>query len=276
MDGYKNVKVDFDGLNESSLIWNEAFTLNVFYKGVQFDFFLKLNQKYDVLMCIGSGYVERQKIQPPVFHRYSWSSEIQASTIFYADPTLYLDDEIGLGWGQGVEDHFYLRSISDILKKIAEITKYEYKNMLFYGSSAGGYQSLYLAGYFRGSRALVNNPQTNIFNYHENHVNKMLSVSYKGLDLETIKKKYGRRLVVMDFYKSIKYVPKIAYYQNIAATHDINNHLTPFFNELNKLKILDKGTRIAFHMYYDQEKGHNPHPKEQAIKIINQTIRKFK
>jgi hypothetical protein len=276
MDGYKNVKVDFEGLNESSLIWNEAFTLNVFYKGVQFDFFLKLNQKYDVLMCIGSGYVERQKIQPPVFHRYSWSSEIQASTIFYADPTLYLDDEIGLGWGQGVQDHFYLRSISDILKKIAEITKYEYKNMLFYGSSAGGYQSLYLAGYFRGSRALVNNPQTNIFNYHENHVNKMLDVSYKGLDLETIKKKYGRRLVVMDFYKSIKYVPKIAYYQNIAATHDINNHVTPFFNELNKLKILDKGTRIAFHMYYDQEKGHNPHPKEQAIRIINQTIKKFK
>jgi hypothetical protein len=276
MEGYKNIKVDFEELNESTILWNETYTLAVFYKGVQFDFFLNLDKKYDVLMCIGSGYVERTKLKPPVFHRFSWSREIQASTIFYADPTLYLDEKIGLGWGQGEKDHFYLHSINIILKKIAEITNYEHKKILFYGSSAGGYQSLYLAGYFRGSRALVNNPQTNIFNYFDGHVNKMLAASYKGMDRETVRKEYGRRLIVMDFYKSIKYVPKITYYQNIAATHDISNHITPFFNELNQSKLLDKGTRIAFHMYFDPDKGHNPQPKEQSLRMINQEIRKFK
>ncbi|MFB3170058.1 hypothetical protein P5G62_023415 [Neobacillus sp. 179-C4.2 HS] len=75
-----------------------------------------------------------------------------------------------------------------------------------------------------------------------------------------------------NFYKSIYYVPTIIYYQNIVATYDINYQITPFFKELNKLNVLDKGTRITYHMYFDEEKGHNPQPKDQALKIINTDI----
>lgn len=130
------------------------------------------------MLILGSGAIDPQKHSLPVFQRHSWADEIASSTIFYNDPTLYLGN-INIGWGQGNENHFYLESISAIIEKMTEILNIKPENITFYGSSAGGFSSLFLSGLIKGSTALVNNPQTVVFNYYQTHVQKMLEVSYK-------------------------------------------------------------------------------------------------
>jgi|SRR5690606_91506 len=180
-----------------------------------------------------------------------------------------------LGWGQGTTEHFYLETIASILKKLIEFSNIPNKKTLFYGSSAGGFQSLYLAGYFKDSRVLVNNPQTNVLKYKEKLANKMLKISYKDLSREEIQERYSERLDIASYYRSINYIPKIEYYQNLAAEHDIPNHLTPFFEEIKTMDFLNKKSRVSLHLYYDKAKGHDPFPKEETLKIINYTLKKL-
>jgi predicted rRNA methylase YqxC with S4 and FtsJ domains len=57
-----------------------------------------------------------------------------------------------------------------ILKILISQLKIPEYNVLFYGSSAGGFMSLMLAGMFDNSIAVVNNPQTVVHNYYQRHV----------------------------------------------------------------------------------------------------------
>ncbi|MFK4417344.1 hypothetical protein ABH961_005948 [Bacillus sp. RC251] len=113
--------------------------------------------------------------------------EFEDTVIYYNDPTLYLG-EISLGWGQGTQDRFYLKDISMILMKILAKLHVDHKNVLFYGSSGGGFMSLILAGFVKGSTALVNNPQTILTKWIPVPVNQVFNLSYPGLLREDIEK----------------------------------------------------------------------------------------
>ncbi|MGE6630253.1 glycosyl transferase family 2 [Bacillus sp. NPDC077027] len=265
----QKINTTLDLISRDVLILNEPYILNIEERGVSFEFYLNLLDKSDQLTVMSSGAVNRDKIKPPVFHRHSWAEEINCSTIYINDPTLYLGP-LNIGWGQGVENHFYIESIAKILKKLSSLLNIEEKNIYFYGSSCGGFISLYLSAYFKSSTAIVNNPQTNVMNYYMSHVNKLLELSYNGLSKEEIRTKYATRLSIIDYYKSIDYVPNIIYYQNLSCQHDVLNHLTPFIHQINELSGKVNGTNvIRYHFYQDQELGHNPLSKETTLEYLN-------
>ena len=80
--------------------------------------------------------------------------EFEDTVIYYNDPTLYLG-KLSLGWGQGELNRFYLQDIANILEIVFVKLKVDSKNVLFYGSSGGGFMSLILAGFVKGSTALL-------------------------------------------------------------------------------------------------------------------------
>ncbi|MBU8580624.1 MULTISPECIES: glycosyl transferase family 2 [Bacillus] len=271
----KKTITSLENLSQESLAFGEKFILIVEHKQINFEFFLNLKSTSDALLVLGSGAIDPKKHSLPVFHRHSWADEIACSSIFYNDPTLYLGN-INIGWGQGDEEHFYLETISNIVIKIADILKIKPEKTTFYGSSAGGYTSLFLSGLFKGSTALVNNPQTIVYNYYQSHVLKMFEVSYKKKGLEDFPQHLRYRMNIPELYKKINYIPNIIYYQNLACEHDINRHFNPFIKdifELTKQKPYVK--KVECHFYYDEEKGHNPMSKEETLAILNERTGKY-
>lgn len=235
------------------------------------------------LIVFGSGAVALngpKAIKPPIFNRYSWNERFKESLIYYNDPTRYLSDEIALGWGVGTEKEYYIETIADIIKKLVENYKIHFnkeiktKNILFYGSSGGGFTSIILATLIKGSKALVNNSQLIIKNYYDIHVDKLKEVCFSNLDDDEIFNKYGYRLNVLEMFKRENYIPKIKYYVNLKSAPDINRQCIPFIQGLEKLEIEDSKKNEVEIIFYKEESGrggHHPLSYKKTIKIIKNT-----
>ncbi|MGA5677344.1 glycosyltransferase [Bacillus bombysepticus] len=260
----------------------EPFILKIDWDKVAYEFLIRIKHNASNVIVFGSGAggFQEQPIGPPIFHRHSWMEEFEDTVIYYNDPTLY-HGEISLGWGQGELDRFYLQDIANILKLLLIKLQVDSKNVLFYGSSGGGFMSLILAGFVKGSTALVNNPQTNLMKWIPVPVNQVFNLSYPGLSREEIEEKFGERINITDFFKSIEYVPNIYFLQNVACEFDVQNHLLPFISGLEQMDENTEVNQILVDLYFDKKAGHAALEKNETIEYIkkvkpNQTVREVK
>lgn len=265
--------IPFEKIMDFKITINEPFILSVERDGVLFDFLIRIKEGSNKLVVLASGAYDSKKFSPPVFQRHSWMNQIEESVIFFNDPTLYLG-KINLGWGFGNANRHYLEEVSEILKVIFDLCNIPNKNVLFYGSSAGGFMSILLAGFLKETRALVNNPQTIVNNYFTSHVNHLYKAAVPEYSTEEIVKHFSYRIHLLDFFKKINYVPEIYYLQNLACEHDINQHLTPFFLGLKDINESLDYKRIQFDLYYDKQKDHNPLDMDETLSYINMQIKK--
>jgi hypothetical protein len=281
---YQNITIKYDQLDTLRLPITEPFVLTVEWDGVKYEFLIRIKENSSHLLVLGSGAMifqanqVGQPVRPPYFQRHSWIDDFEDSVIYYNDPTLYLGD-ILVGWGQGTSDRFYLKDIATILTKFIEKIGVSPKNVLFYGSSAGGFMSLILAGFIKDSTALVNSPQTCLTRWLKVPVQQVFDLSYPGLSEQEIMKLFPERINVIKFYNHIKYVPKIYYLQNAACIYDVTNHLIPF---LSGLQNMDEGcvvNKVKVDLYYYKEPGpavlpelggHGALGKQETIDYINQ------
>lgn len=271
---YEGEKVLYSELTKIKGDYDKPTILTINKNDTNYDFLIKTKNDSPFLYVLGSGAYDSKEYKPPIFQRHSWIDDLNANVIFFNDPTLYLGD-INLGWGQGTNQEYCLETIAGILKVFVEKIKVEHNKILFYGSSAGGFMSLVLGGYFNGSSVLVNNPQTIVPNYYRKHVEAMYQISYPGMGYDDISAQYEDRLNIFHFYKTVKNVPNIYYLQNAACQHDMENHFKPFSNEIAKiLKENDKKEFIS-HFYWDEKSNHNPLGKEDTLYHISRATELF-
>jgi len=263
---FKRIDIRFNQIEEMSIITSEPFLLNVQWDEVSYEFLIRIKQKSPNVIILGSGASENQ--HPPIFQRYTWMEEFDDSLIFYNDPTLYLGN-INLGWGQGTIERFYLKEIAIILEKLIQKLNVANENILFYGSSGGGFMSLILAGYIKESCALVNNPQTILTNWYIDPLKQVFNISYPNLSLEEINHLFAERINVIAFYNQIKHVPRIYYLQNIAAEFDMKNHLEPFVDGLQQIDENYHVNPVKIDLYFDKRSGHIPLEKNKILRYIN-------
>ncbi|MGL6298351.1 MAG: hypothetical protein ACRC1M_04200 [Methanobacteriaceae archaeon] len=272
----KIIRCSLEELETMDLIYEEFFGLEILNNEVKYEFLLKLSKENKNLICMGSGATPRtgpKALSPPIFNRFSWNNEFEESVIYYNDPTLYLDDEITVGWGVGTDKEYYLETIAIILNKIIKKLELNKNNVLFYSSSGGGFKSIQLATLIKGPIALVNNPQLILKNFSPWHFNNMKRACFNDMAEEEIIKNYNYRLNVLEMFKKEDYVPKIIYYVNSGSSDDIENQLIPFIKELKKLNFAKN--EISIHIYRDEEVGHSPLNKEDSIKIIKKASRDY-
>ncbi|WP_220129301.1 glycosyl transferase family 2 [[Anoxybacillus] calidus] len=277
---YQNITIKYDQLDTLRLPVTEPFVLTVEWDGVKYEFLIRIKENSPHLLVFGAGGINPvgPRVGPPYFQRHSWMNDFEDSVIYYNDPTLYLGDILA-GWGQGTKDRFYLKDIATILTKLIQKIQINPKNVLFYGSSGGGFMSLILAGFIKDSIALVDCPQTCITRwFFKPVVQSVLNVSYPNLSEQEVTKLFPERIDVIKFYNHIKYVPKIYYLQNVTCIHDVNNHLIPF---ISNLKYMDEGcvvNKVKVDLYYDKQPGHKDFPelaghgalgKKETIDYIN-------
>lgn len=280
LDQYKKINISYEELWQMDFQTTEPFILKVDWDKVTYEFLIRIKPGASNTIVFGSGAggFQEQPIGPPVFHRHSWMEEFEDTVIYYNDPTLYLG-KLSLGWGQGEVDRFYLQDIANILEILFTKLKIDSKNVLFYGSSGGGFMSLILAGFVKGSTVLINNPQTNLLKWIPVPINLVFDLSYPGLSREEVEEKFGERINVVKFFNHIKYVPNIYFLQNFACEFDVQNHLIPFISELEQLDKDTEVNQIVIDLYFDKKAGHAAVGKSETIEYVkkvkpNQTVKK--
>ncbi|MDC4240150.1 MULTISPECIES: glycosyl transferase family 2 [Clostridium] len=270
-DKFKTIEVSFDELDNIIIDDDETKFLIVSKDNVKFEFLLRKKHTSKKLIIFGSGAYDNKKISLPVFQRYTWKDEFEENLIFFNDPTLYLGD-ITLAWGYGTKDHYYLETIANILKKIIKVMNIRNENIGIYGSSGGGFMAIILATFIRGSKAIVNNPQTNIGKYYEGLTKKMFSLIYPDMELQKALECYPERVNIIELFKRENYVPNITYLQNIACKFDMDNQFLPMIQGLRMINESYFYSKIDIRLYSNKAENHSPLSKAKTILLIKEVL----
>ena len=271
------IRIDFDEIENYDFPADELFGLVVYIDSVPYCFTARFSSKNDGMICFGPGAQQRnntnskgQLITPPFFQRWSWHDEFDESVVVYADPTFFYDDDIRIGWFVGEKSKWYLENVALIIDAVSSNRKIEHQNILFYGSSAGGFVSIALATLIEGSKALVNNSQFILLNYEEQHLKRLFSYlkkSFRDSSREEIANLVDYRINLVELFKKQKYIPQISYYVNSDSKSDIHNQCIPFIDEISNLDFFDNDLDI--HFYKDiYDIAHTPLSKEKIVPII--------
>lgn len=275
---FKNkITIDMEDIIDYNFPLDEPFALEIIHNGCIYDFIIRLSSSNENLICFGSGATLRnrtdskgQPIVPPFLNRWSYYTFLDESCIAYADPTFFKDENITLGWYVGGED-WYLKIISDIIKKICINHNIKHDNILFFGSSGGGFASIALATLIKDSKALVNNSSFDVRDISRLHYTNLigfLKKEFNNLSEEEIWRLIKHRLNLNTLFKKMKYVPEMCIYINIDSPSDFKKRSVTFLRYLFKNPYLKNNLNLQY--YYEtgaSTKGHNAliHNNEKKV-----------
>ena len=268
------IKLKIDEIETFNFPLYELIGIEVFYDNIKFEFIAYFTENPN-LLCFGTGASPRKSktsdgktIKPPYFNRWSWYESFDENFIAYADPIYYIDDEIRIGWYVGDKNNWHLASIAKIILMISHNLQISNNNILFFGSSGGGFSSVVLGTLLRDSKVLINNAQYDVMTYNQKDVKKLFEIlhySFKGYSDEELYNVIKYRLTCIELFKKVKYVPEITCYTNIDSKKDIHGQCLPFIDELLKLPFF----KNKFNIYlYQDENGHHPLDSIKTKNII--------
>ena len=258
---------EFEELEDVVFLYNQRFGLCITFNNVKYEFLLNLKENCDKLIVFGSGAYSMSKPRErfgPKFDRWSWDFEY--STIHYNDPTLYLSKDMKAGWGVGKTDDWYLGNIAKIISIISKKINVFNKNILFFGSSQGGFTAIVLSILIKESKALADIPQFDLFTYWSFHWENLKKYSFLENDDSIIFEKYGYRTNIIELIKKEKYIPNIVLILDFSVLFDLESQYIPFFKKIAKLPF-------NYHdfikiMIGNKNQGHNPLFKKYIVPII--------
>lgn len=128
----------------------------------------------DTLIVTFHGALDRAKYTIPRFERARTTEPFGTSCLYWADPSLWLDESLSLAWYTGAGDLDLPALLADRSLAVARILGA--RRIIFTGSSGGGFAALQTSALVHGSTALVFNPQTSISRYWQTVQRKYLDI----------------------------------------------------------------------------------------------------
>lgn len=260
------INIDYEELSTFEIPIDYRFGLCVTLRNTKYEFLVYFKSNTDKVLCLGSGAMgddSKHDTSRPFFHRHSWTFD--ASTIWYNDPTRYLNLESKGSWGVGTTDDYILENIGDILVQLITRMNLKRENIIFYGSSMGGFTSLQLATMVKDSIALADIPQLEF----QNHVSyeRVKPYCFPGLSDEEIWNRFKHRFDVIELMKKEDYIPKAIIVFN-CSNRDINTQYLDFIKKINVLPTITNNKnriKIVFN-YIDR---HAPLSNEESLEFAN-------
>ena len=117
----------------------------------------------DSLVVQFHGAVNRDKVELPRFERLATLSQRSHSSMFFADPGLWLDPEITITWYTGWGNFEPQQDIAEMIIKTAN--DLGVSNVIIVGDSGGGFAALQVSALVPDSVCVTFNPTTTIYNY---------------------------------------------------------------------------------------------------------------
>jgi len=198
----------------------------------------------------------------PSFHRHSWSDSLACSTICVSDPTLRLNEELLGGWFLGRHDDHVLRHVAGHLEAFAGQLGVRLENVLFAGSSLGGFAAIALATLLRGAHAYAENPQTDLRRYLAGPLATLDRHCFGGR-MAHVAQAQPQRFSLLDLFAAEGYTPSFMMIQKASDDFHLQHHALPFIRTL-----IDTG-RFAGHFEVmpasADPSGHTPLTREQFL-----------
>lgn len=194
----------------------------------------------------------------PIFVGQQLTEDLKANVVFISDPAL--DRGSGIGWYAG-DNARPLQS--DLIKVIDHVIEGlpTTDNLIFFGPSAGGFASLYYSHHYPNSLAIVSNPQTNIAQYHSQHVSVYRKACWGNKELEET----GITYDLVPLY-SESFPNWVVYLQNEDDTFHIEKHLEPW------KKAVEKYPGRWATLFGDWGDGHAPAPLYLLVGLLGYAI----
>jgi len=163
---YNNQKLDLITAPEincdvENLVVTDNCQLHISVDGIGVDALFHKGQKHKLYVILSGGIAKETHV--PHFERWTYYSILDGNVLIIDDPMLkiFRTQKLCTGWYYGLENS-YLENIGKIIDKVASMLSINYKDLVFYGSSAGGYAALYLTSKFEKSKCIAINPQINL------------------------------------------------------------------------------------------------------------------
>ncbi|MET4622622.1 pimeloyl-ACP methyl ester carboxylesterase [Arthrobacter sp. 2762] len=207
------------------------------------------------LVCF-HGAAEKD-VRLPWFLGQGVTAGLPVNRIFVSDPSLRKSSECNLAWYAGSKEQPDLQeTLVDIIRRIIRETGGY--NVVFFGSSAGGYASLALSRFFPTSLALAVNPQTSISRFYPGAVDRYITHAWEMQDGDITALPGCVAHDLLPVY-SAGFSHTVALVQNARDWFHIENHQLPFVDRVGNSKNL--------YMLMDRwgpnsGDGHTPPPKE--------------
>lgn len=210
----------------------------------------------------------------PYFYRWAWAAQgkFPGNVLVVSDPTFYLDPRLGVGWFFGTREEDATFYFSKILKIFCKTLQINYRNVVFWGSSAGGFIAMQFAKYFPGSAAVAVNAQTDISRYEDNAL--FYQLEFPGLAAEEINRQFASRLNLVANSKNFS-GNTLFLVHNIQDAHHYREHFLPFFSALSGRPVqeLPEGIHHIPHSshsawVYSHPDGHMAETPEMAKCIL--------
>jgi hypothetical protein len=186
-------------------VYGAAQRYEIVRAGVKLEFFTHLKKDAPYLYAWGQGAVDREKLDPPIFQRWSWAAECPYSVLIHSDATLYLG-KINIGWCLGTTAQYYLPYYQEALLAFLRVTALPPQRLLLYGSSAGGFTALMLGGLIPEATVIVNNPQTDVTRYSDRHVGPLLQTCFGGMEFAEARALFPTRFCAWELYRSLAHL----------------------------------------------------------------------
>ena len=252
------ITCSFEDLKFITFPKNELFGLKLNKDGVTYEFLLNIKDNVDKLLILGSGARQPDQLpkdrKRPFFNRWSWG--FNESTIHYNDPTTYIHSDLSTGWGIGTKNKWYLKA---------------QKNMIFLGSSAGGFTTIMLSTLIKDSIGISEIPQLNLKDYSDFHWNLLKKHIFLNMGDEEIFEKYGHRVDVITLFNKTNYIPKCYLILDCSVERDLKYNYIPFFNRLNELPYNEFQNNLKIRID-GKNKGHFPSDYMSTLKTILKII----
>lgn len=218
---------------------------------------------------------DRKNLPLPRFSRFSWRDRFPGTVVCIADPTLYLDDELKLGWYFGAPDHDVVQHVARIVEVLCAKLGLAVEDTVFYGSSGGGYAAMQCAARLgRGATAVAINPQTEVLRYTVlRSVDAFLKVCTGGMTRERATQRFGPRLSALrSWQRDPAGESRCLIVQNIVDREHYQGHFRPFADIFG---LPDNGRTTDGRMasiVYDHPSGHAAEPDTLFAQILETAL----
>lgn len=233
--------------------------------------YLALNDGRDALIVLMANalVVGREDRRFPAFHRWSWATAWPNCTVLaIADPGLRRRPILDGAWYLDAE-HDTIRAVAQLAQAEAEQRGIPPENLLFYGSSLGGYGAMAAASAAHG-RALAEVPQIDVGKWFPGAIEKIETWILRQ-PITEFRKSYGERVDVWDRFLFERHIPPFTI---------LTNEADRSFSDQLELINLVRGHALYRNTQADLvisalTKGHRVQSKESITRLVAEEVARF-
>ena len=211
------------------------------------------------------GSLKRSKYRLPRFEWRQTLGRLEVGRLFLSDTSLELSEKMPLGWYVGTAAQNLTADIAEFVSSVAEYGGYT--NVVFIGSSGGGYAAMAVSRRVRDSLAICFSPQTRISKYssfaHKKFVHGCFSEYENISDVET---HFGPRVNLIQYYRETDPINYVRYVQNTLDKGHLRSHFVPFAESLGLPQGGGRSAEMRINAVLEpMHDGHHPPSKGKLI-----------